>query len=253
MSYAVEVENLRVRIGGFEVLRDLTFKVPENTIFTVMGPSGSGKSTLLRVINRLIDLIPEAEVSGRVVVLGRDVFKADPYRLRTRIGMVFQTPNPFPHLSIYENVALGPKLNGLVKSKKELDNLVRWALEKAMLWEEVKDKLDVPPLGLSGGQQQRLCIARALAMRPELLLLDEPTANVDPINARKIEDVLISFRREGGVTIMMVTHSPPQASRVSDYIAFIYMGQLVEVGPADQVFVNPRNKLTERFLRGEVS
>jgi len=250
MRYVVDIERLNVYIKGKKILDRIDLKVPRNSIFTIMGPSGSGKSTLLRVINRLIDLIPYSKVEGKVRVLGVDVYGVDPYLLRRQIGVVFQTPNPFPHLSIYDNVALGAKLNGVVNSRDELDKLVKWSLRKAMLWDEVKDRLREPPSKLSGGQRQRLCIARALATKPKLLLLDEPTVNIDPVNTRKIEETLVSLKNE--MTVIMVTHSPHQAARVSDYIAFLYMGKLIEWGPSSQILISPRSKLTEEFLRGEI-
>ena len=249
---ALDIEDLNVWIRGKHILKGISIEIPKRKILAVMGPSGSGKSTLLRAINRLIDLIPEARVSGKVLVYGVDVYSEDPYRVRRMMGTVFQTPNPFPHMSIYENVAIGPKINRLVKSKEELDELVKWALERAMLWDEVKDRLHDPPSRLSGGQQQRLCLARALALKPKLLLLDEPTGNVDPVNAVKIEEALRSLLSDVEMTIVLVTHTPHQAMRISDYIAFLYMGQLVEFGLTDRIAVNPSHELTVKFLRGEV-
>ncbi len=251
-GYALQIEGLNVWIRGKHIIKGVGLEVPKRRILAVMGPSGSGKSTLLRAINRLIDLIPESRVEGKVLVYGTDVYREDPYRVRRLMGMVFQTPNPFPNMSIYENVAIGPKLNRLVKNKEELDELVKWALEKAMLWDEVKDRLDDPPHRLSGGQQQRLCLARALALKPKLLLLDEPTGNVDPVNAVKIEEALRSLLRDLEITIVLVTHTPHQAVRISDYIAFIYMGELVEFGLTDAIALNPKHELTVKFLRGEV-
>jgi len=247
---AVEMKNVNVYIGNRHILKDVTLKIFSNTVFVIMGPSGSGKTTLLRVINRLIDLIEGARVEGYVKVLGFDIMKSDPYELRKNIGMVFQIPNPFPHLTIYENIAIAARINGVAKDKKELDNIVRWALEKAMLWDEVKNRLHDYPHQLSGGQRQRLCLARALAMKPKLLLLDEPTANIDPVNARKLEEAIVSLKDE--VTVIMVTHSPYQAARVADYVAVFYDGKVVEQGPAQQLFLRPSTEITQKLLRGEI-
>ncbi|MEM4465315.1 MAG: phosphate ABC transporter ATP-binding protein [Ignisphaera sp.] len=250
MMYAVEIENLNLYIDGRHILKNIFMNVSYNTIHVIMGPSGSGKTTLLRTINRLIDLVPNARITGRIAVLGRDVLSSDPYILRRDIGMVFQIPNPFPHMTIYENVAISARLNGIARSRRELDEVVRWALEKAMLWEEVRDRLNKYPHELSGGQKQRLCLARALAMKPKLLLLDEPTANIDPINARRLEDAIVSLKDE--VTIIMVTHSPHQAARVADSVTLIYDGYIIEQGPAQVVFLHPSNEYTAKFLRGEI-
>jgi len=247
---AVEMKNVNVYIGDRHILKDVTLKIFNNTVFVIMGPSGSGKTTLLRVINRLIDLIEGARVEGYVKVLGFDIMKSDPYELRKNIGMVFQIPNPFPHLTIYENIAIAARINGVAKDKKELDNIVRWALEKAMLWDEVRNRLHDYPHQLSGGQRQRLCLARALAMKPKLLLLDEPTANIDPVNARKLEEAIVSLKDE--VTVIMVTHSPYQAARVADYVAVFYDGKVVEQGPAQQLFLRPSTEITQKLLRGEI-
>jgi phosphate transport system ATP-binding protein len=248
--FAVEMNNVSVYLGGRQILKEVTLKVPYNTVFVIMGPSGSGKTTMLRVINRLIDITEGARVVGSVNVLGFDVMNYDPYELRKHIGMVFQIPNPFPHLTIYENVAIAAKINGVVKNKKELNDVVRWALEKAMLWDEVKSRLHEYPHQLSGGQKQRLCLARALAMKPKLLLLDEPTANIDPVNARKLENAIVSLKDE--VTVVMVTHSPYQAARVADYVAVLYDGMVVEQGPAQQLFLRPITDIAQKLLRGEM-
>ena len=248
--FAVEMNNVSVYLGGRQILKEVTLKVPYNTVFVIMGPSGSGKTTMLRVINRLIDITEGARVVGSVNVLGFDVMNYDPYELRKHIGMVFQIPNPFPHLTIYENVAIAAKINGVVKNKKELNDVVRWALEKAMLWDEVKSRLHEYPHQLSCGQKQRLCLARALAMKPKLLLLDEPTANIDPVNARKLENAIVSLKDE--VTVVMVTHSPYQAARVADYVAVLYDGMVVEQGPAQQLFLRPTTDIAQKLLRGEM-
>jgi len=250
VMYAVEMNNLNVYIEGCHILKDVSLKVLYNTVFVIMGPSGSGKTTLLRVINRLIDLVDGARVEGEVKVLGYNTFRADPYELRRNIGMVFQVPNPFPHLTIYENVAIAARINGVAKTKSELHSIVKWSFEKAMLWDEVKDRLNDYPHKLSGGQRQRLCLARALAMKPKLLLLDEPTANIDPINARKLEEAIVSLKDE--VTILMVTHNPHQAARVADYVAVMYDGRIVELSPADHVFLRPSTEITQKLLRGEL-
>jgi phosphate transport system ATP-binding protein len=248
--FAVEMNNVSVYIGDRQILKEVTLRIPYNTVFVIMGPSGSGKTTLLRVINRLIDLVEGARVEGFVKVLNFDALRSDPYELRKYIGMVFQVPNPFPHLTIYENVAVAAKINGVAKSKRELDEVVKWALEKAMLWDEVKDRLYDYPHKLSGGQRQRLCLARALAMKPRLLLLDEPTANIDPVNARKLEEAIVSLKDE--VTVVMVTHSPHQAARVADYVAVLYDGRVVEQGPAQQLFLRPSTEIAQKLLRGEI-
>ncbi|AAL63458.1 ATP-binding cassette domain-containing protein [Pyrobaculum aerophilum] len=242
--------DLKLSFGNVEVLKGVNLEIKERTITALMGPSGSGKSTLLRVFNRLIELYPEARVSGEVLLDGQDVFKMDVIELRRRVQMIFQIPNPIPNLSIFENVALGLKLNRIVKSKKELEARVRQALEKAQLWDEVKNRLDAPAGKLSGGQQQRLCVARALAFDPEVLLADEPTANLDPENTAKLESLFLELKKD--MTIVLVTHFPAQAARVSDYVAFLYKGQIVEVGPTKEVFTNPRHELTEKYVTGKL-
>lgn len=252
ISPAIEVKGLRVRISGKDILKGVDLRVPEATITAIMGPSGSGKTTFLKVLNRLIELVDGVEVSGEVRVYGSNIFDMDVYKVRRLFGMVFQTPNPFPHLSIYDNVAIGAKVNNVARSRKELDEIVRWALEKAMLWDEVKNRLHDPPWRLSGGQQQRLCLARALAMKSRILLLDEPTANIDPVNTAQLEDALRTLRRDENITVVIVTHMPHQAIRVSDYIVMFYDGRVVEEGPTGEIAISPREDITRRFLRGEM-
>lgn len=244
----IDVKELKVWFGDMQIFNGVNLEIPKNVVFAIMGPSGSGKSTILRVLNRLVELYPEAKVGGEVYIDGQDIFKMDVVELRKRVQMVFQIPNPIPNLSIFENVALGLKLNRLVKSREELHKAVREALEKAQLWEEVKNRLKSPAGKLSGGQQQRLCIARALAFNPEIILMDEPTANLDPENTAIIEEFIIDMKKER--TVVIVTHYPPQAARISDYVAFLYKGTIVESGPTKEVFTNPRHKLTERYVTG---
>lgn len=251
-SYGVIIEGLRVWYGGRMVLHDITLKVPRRSILAVMGPSGSGKSTLLRAINRLLDYIPEARVEGKVIVHGMDVYKENPYKVRRLMGMVFQTPNPFPHMSIYDNVAIGPRLHGLAKDRRELDKLVEWALREAMLWDEVKDRLSDPPTKLSGGQQQRLALARALALKPRVLLLDEPTANIDPHNAMRLEESISRAAKENGITVIMVTHTPQQAVRISDYIAILNNGRLVKFGKTRDVVLDASQELVTTYSKGDI-
>lgn len=247
---AIETINLRIWYGDNEVINGVNLVIPEKVCFAIMGPSGCGKSTLLRSFNRLLELNEIARIEGDVKLFGRSVYDMDPVEVRRRVGMVFQIPNPFPHISIYDNVALGVKYNKLVKSKKELDEVVEWALKKSALWDEVKDRLKDKASQLSGGQMQRLCIARALALKPDVLLMDEPTANLDPVSASKVEELIHELKKD--LTIVIVTHSPAQASRVSDYVSFLYMGKLIEVGRTEDVFENPKNELTEKYLTGRM-
>ncbi|MDV3103645.1 phosphate ABC transporter ATP-binding protein [Thermococcus waiotapuensis] len=250
MKFAIETKNLHVYYGKNHVITGVDLQIPEKGVFALMGPSGCGKSTMLRTFNRLIELNDEARVEGEVLLFGENIYgkDVDPMDVRKRVGMVFQYPNPFPHLTIYDNVAIGPKLNRMVSSKEELDKRVEWALRKAALWDEVKDRLNDYPSNLSGGQMQRLVIARALAMKPEVLLMDEPTANIDPVGTVKIEELLFELKND--YTIVLVTHSPAQAARVSDYVAFLYLGKLIEVGPTKKVFENPEHELTEKYVTG---
>ena len=246
----VEIESLNVYIKGKQILKDINLKIPKNSVFAIMGPSGSGKSTLLRAINKLWDLYPEVKVEGKVYVDGKDTDEMEPHELRRLVGMVFQRPNPFPHMSIYDNVAIGPKLHKLYKSKKELDEIVEWALKKAYLWDEVKDDLKRKAHQLSGGQQQRLCIARAIALKPKVLLMDEPTSALDVVSTKKLEENIVELKKD--FTIVIVTHNPQQAARISDYVAFLYNGELIEVGPTSEVFTRPKHELTEKYVLGKV-
>jgi phosphate transport system ATP-binding protein len=252
MSSAVKVRNLNVWYGDKQVIKNVSIEVPRNVVYAIMGPSGCGKSTLLRAMNRLLDLNPHARVEGEIIIDDINIYddKVDVAWVRRQFGMVFQLPNPFPHLSIYENVAMGPRLNGLVKDKSQLDELVKESLEKAYLWDEVKNDLKKPASMLSGGQQQRLCIARALALKPRIILMDEPTANLDPVASSKIEELLLQLK--GEYTIIIVTHNPQQAARVSNYVAFLYMGELIEVGETSTVFIRPKNALTEKYVLGRI-
>ncbi|MGC9051488.1 ATP-binding cassette domain-containing protein [Pyrobaculum sp.] len=246
----IEIRDLWLSFGKVAVLHGVNLSIAERKITALMGPSGSGKSTILRVLNRLIELIPEAVVKGDVYLDGRSIFSMDVVELRKRVQMIFQIPNPIPNLSIFENVALGLKLNKLVRNKSELYSRVKTALERAQLWEEVKDRLSSPAGKLSGGQQQRLCVARALAFEPEVLLADEPTANLDPENTAKLEELFLDLKKD--VTIILVTHFPGQAARISDYVAFLYKGRIVETGPTKEVFTNPKHELTEKYVTGKL-
>jgi phosphate transport system ATP-binding protein len=252
----VETLNLSVRYGKRYAIRDISLKVEKNRITAIIGPSGCGKSTFLRCLNRMNDLIPDARVEGKVLYRGLDIYsrEVDPVAVRTVIGMVFQRPNPFP-MSIFDNVAFGLRVNGIKLSKSELAAKVRDALEKAALWDEVKDRLDAPAYSLSGGQQQRLCIARTLAVDPEVILLDEPTVSLDPISTAKIEQLLRNI--SSNYTIVIVTHNMLQAARVSDYTAVLMpdeemVGRLIEFGPTRDIFTQPRDKRTEDYISGRV-
>jgi phosphate transport system ATP-binding protein len=252
----VETLNLSVRYGKRYAIRDISLKVEKNRITAIIGPSGCGKSTFLRCLNRMNDLIPDARVEGKVLYRGLDIYsrEVDPVAVRTVIGMVFQRPNPFP-MSIFDNVAFGLRVNGVKLSKTELAAKVRDALEKAALWDEVKDRLDAPAYSLSGGQQQRLCIARTLAVDPEVILLDEPTVSLDPISTAKIEQLLRNI--SSNYTIVIVTHNMQQAARVSDYTAVLMpdeemVGRLIEFGPTRDIFTQPRDKRTEDYISGRV-
>ncbi len=244
----VQAQAFSVFYGDFEAVKSIDLDIPRHQVTAIIGPSGCGKSTFLNAINRMTDLIPGAHTAGTLLFEGNDLYEAgvDVVWLRRRIGMVFQKPNPFPK-SIYENVAYGPKLHGR-RGRAQLDELVEQSLREAGLWNEVKDRLKSNALGMSGGQQQRLCIARALAVKPEVLLLDEPTSALDPRATARIEELIDELR--GRYTIVIVTHNMQQAARVSDYTAFMYEGELVEFGPTVNLFTNPQKKQTEDYITG---
>jgi len=245
-----EIYNLKLSINGREILKNITdLKIPKNSVFGIMGPSGSGKSTLLKVLNRLIEIYDGVKVEGKVLYLGKDIFEMNPIQLRKEVGMVFQQPNPFPHMSIYDNIAYPLKAHG-IKDKKEISKIVEESLRRVGLWDEVKDRLNAPASQLSGGQQQRLTIARALALKPKVLLMDEPTSMIDVVSAQKIENLIIELKKE--ITIILVSHNPHQAARVTDYVAFIYSGELIEWGPTKEIFTSPKNELTERYVVGRL-
>jgi phosphate transport system ATP-binding protein len=248
--YKVSIKNLDAWFGTKQVLKNINLNIKPNAVTAIIGPSGCGKTTLIRCLNRMHEMTPGAAAKGQVVVDDVDIYNkaVDPVIIKRRIGMVFQKPNPFPTMSIYDNVAAGLKLNG-VRDKRLINDIVKESLESAALWDEVKNELDKPGIGLSGGQQQRLCIARALAMQPEVLLMDEPTSALDPIASSKIEELVHILKKE--LTIVTVTHNMLQAARVSDFTAFMYLGELIEYGPTKQIFENPQKELTERYISGK--
>ncbi|MFZ0255381.1 MAG: phosphate ABC transporter ATP-binding protein PstB [Gammaproteobacteria bacterium] len=241
--------NVNVYYGDKHAIRNVSLDVGANEIVAMIGPSGCGKSTFLRCLNRMNDTIDSCRVTGEIRLDGENIYnqKLDVVQLRARVGMVFQKPNPFPK-SIYDNAAYGPRIHGLTKNRAELDELVQLSLEKAGLWEEVKDRMDQPGTGLSGGQQQRLCIARAIAVSPEVILMDEPCSALDPIATAKIEELMDELRTN--YTICIVTHSMQQAARVSQRTAYFHLGNLVEVGETSDIFTNPKHKLTEDYITG---
>ena len=242
----VEARKLSVFYDDTEAVKQVTLGIPDRKVVAFIGPSGCGKSTLLRCFNRMNDLIPNARIEGEALYHGNNLYGpgVDPVDVRRRIGMVFQKPNPFPK-SIYDNVAFGPRINGF---RGGLDELVEKSLRQAALWDEVKDRLDTSALSLSGGQQQRLCIARALAVEPEVLLMDEPASALDPLATQKIEDLIYELKQN--YTVIIVTHNMQQAARVSDFTAFLYMGTLVEYAPTNTVFTNPKEERTEAYITG---
>ena len=243
--------NVNVHYGDKLAIRDLSLDIGEHEVIAMIGPSGCGKSTFLRCLNRMNDTIDICRVSGEILLDEQDIYdkKADVVPLRARVGMVFQKPNPFPK-SIFDNVAYGPRIHGLTQNKGELEHIVQTSLTRAGLWDEVKDRLHQPGTGLSGGQQQRLCIARTIAVSPEVILMDEPCSALDPIATAKIEDLIDELRQN--FTIAIVTHSMQQAARVSQRTAYFHLGDLIEVGPTEHVFTNPRHKLTEDYITGRV-
>jgi phosphate transport system ATP-binding protein len=247
LKNTINVSNLNLWYGDNQALKNISLSVPQNSIYSFIGPSGCGKSTFLRTLNRMNDMIPGCRIEGSVQIDGLDIYDSsvDVTHLRKRVGMVFQKPNPFP-MSIYDNIAYGPRIHGV--AKKEIDGIVEDALHRAALWDEVKDRLRDPALSLSGGQQQRLCIARTLAVKPEVILFDEPCSALDPISTGKIEDLMAELKND--YTIIVVTHNMQQAARVSDYTAFFLMGQLVESGRTEKIFENPIDKRTEGYITG---
>lgn len=246
----LRTEKLVVSYDGVtDIIKGVDINISQNRITAIMGPSGCGKTTLLRCFNRLHELGGAASTEGKILLHEEDLLKIDPILVRRKIGMVFQRPNPFPTMNIYDNVISGYKLNGINRSKSEFDEIVETSLKKTALWEELKDGLYRRGTYLSGGQQQRLCIARALALQPEIILLDEPTSALDPISTQRIEELLIELKEY--VTILIVTHNIGQAGRIADDTAFLYLGDLIEFGPTDQLFTNPQHEKTEKFLSGQ--
>jgi phosphate transport system ATP-binding protein len=246
----LSISSLNAWFGTKLALKNIDIEFKQNCVTALIGPSGCGKTTLLRCINRMHEMTPNASVKGKVILDDFDIYdkSSDPVVIKRRMGMVFQKPNPFPTMSIFDNVASGLKLNG-IKNKSLIKDIVQESLEGAGLWNEVKNDLDKPGISLSGGQQQRLCIARALAMQPEILLMDEPTSALDPLASSKIEELISDLKKN--LTVIIVTHNMQQAARVSDYTAFMYLGELVEFGQTTQIFRNPVKELTERYISGK--
>ena len=242
----LSAKNLCLWYGSFQALKNINIEIPEQSITALIGPSGCGKSTFLKTLNRMNDLIPTVKVTGEVMYNGQNIFEADVNNLRKEVGMVFQKPNPFP-MSIYDNIAYGPRTHGIT-GKAQLDEIVEKALRSAAIWDEVKDRLKKNALGMSGGQQQRLCIARALAVEPKVLLMDEPTSALDPISTSRIEDLAMELKKD--YTIVIVTHNMQQAVRISDQTAFFLLGDLVEYGNTEEIFSQPKDKRTEDYITG---
>ncbi len=252
LTYKMQCIDLNAWFATKQVLKEINIGFKANAVTAIIGPSGCGKSTLIRCLNRMHELVPNAKMTGRILLDGEDIYSknVDPVMVRRRVGMVFQKPNPFPTMSIYDNVAAGLKLTG-AKKGKNLDEIVKHSLEKASLWEEVKDDLKKPGTSISGGQQQRLCIARAIALQPEVILMDEPCSALDPIATAKIERLVVELKRD--YTVIIVTHNMQQASRVSENTAFMYLGSLIEYGRTKDIFESPKNELTEKYITGEFS
>lgn len=244
----IVIKNLNVRYSNLHVLKNVSFDIEKNKVTAIIGPSGCGKSTFIKTINRMLDLVDSAKVEGEVLLDGEDIYSMDEVILRKRVGMVFQLPNPFPK-SIFENVAYGLKIHKMFKNKNDLYSKVETALKDAALWDEVKNDLGKNALDLSGGQKQRLCIARTIAIEPEVILFDEPCASLDPIATLKIEELIEKLKEK--YTIVIVTHNMQQAARISDYTAFLYLGELIEFGKTDKIFTAPSNKKTEEYLIGK--
>ena len=248
MMNKFEVKNMDLYYGSFHALKNINIAIPEKEITAFIGPSGCGKSTFLKTLNRMNDLVDGCRVEGKVILDGEDIYdkRVDTTLLRKKVGMVFQQPNPFP-MSIYDNIAYGPRTHG-VRSKAQLDKIVEKSLRGAAIWDEVKDRLNKSALGMSGGQQQRLCIARALAVEPEVLLMDEPTSALDPISTSKVEELALELKDR--YTIVIVTHNMQQAARISDKTAFFLLGELVEMGDTERLFSTPEDKRTEDYISG---
>jgi phosphate transport system ATP-binding protein len=250
LGVKMQTIGLNAWFGAKQALKDINVSFKTNAVTAIIGPSGCGKSTLIRCLNRMHELVPSSRFSGQVLLDGEDIYApdVDPVMIRRRVGMVFQKPNPFPTMSIYDNVAAGLKLTG-VKRGASLDEIVKRSLEQATLWDEIKDDLKKPGTSISGGQQQRLCIARAIALQPEIILMDEPCSALDPIATAKIERLIVSLKQD--YTVVIVTHNMQQAARVSDFTVFLYLGELVEYGSTKNMFENPKSELTEKYITGE--
>jgi len=250
MNEKMSVVGLSAWYGQKQALKEVNLSIRANAVTAIIGPSGCGKSTLIRTFNRMHELTPGAKISGQILLDGKNIYDniVDPVVIRRRVGMVFQKPNPFPTMSIYDNVAAGLRLTG-TKKGKNLDEVVKHSLEQATLWDEVKDDLKKAGTSISGGQQQRLCIARAIALQPEVILMDEPCSALDPMATAKIEELVVQLKEQ--YTVVIVTHNMQQAARVSDYTAFMYLGQLIEYGDTTTVFENPRSELTEKYITGK--